>query len=200
MNNLDPKNIFKEIVITGFGGQGIVLAGKILGQAAALGDHMESTLIQSYGPESRGGACSAQVIISDSPISYPYVRSADILAAMSQGGYEKYVGMLKKDGILIVDPDLVAPKASEKEYVAIPSTRMAEEMGRKMMANIIMIGCITAVTRAVTLEAARQAVSVSVPKGTEEMNVKAFNKGHDYGMAVLKSRQKKAAGITGASS
>ena len=200
MNNLNQKKIFKEIIITGFGGQGIVLAGKILGQAAALGDHMESTLIQSYGPESRGGACSAQVIIADHPISYPYVRSADILAAMSQGGYEKYIELLKDNGVLIVDQDLVKPKDMEKEYVAIPSTRMAEEMGRKMMANIIMIGCITAVTCAVTLEAARQTVSVSVPKGTEESNVKAFTKGYDYGMAVLKSRQKKAAGITGAAS
>ncbi len=190
--------IFKQIIITGFGGQGIVLAGKILGQAAALGDHMESTLIQSYGPESRGGACSAQVIISDAPISYPYVRSADILAAMSQGGYDKYIGMLKPDGILILDQDLVAPKGFNREFVAIPSTRMAEEMGRKMMANIIMIGCITAVTGAVTLEAARKTVAESVPKGTEDMNIKAFTKGHDYGLSVLKSRQKKAAGITGA--
>jgi 2-oxoglutarate ferredoxin oxidoreductase subunit gamma len=200
MSGKKKDKIFKQIIITGFGGQGIVLAGKILGQAAALGDHMESTLIQSYGPESRGGACSAQVIISDSPISYPYVRSADILAAMSQGGYDKYVGMLKKEGILIVDQDLATPKGFEREYVAIPSTRMAEEMGRKMMANIIMIGCITAVTGAVTLDAARQTVADSVPKGTEENNVKAFIKGYDYGMSVLKSRKKKAAGITGASS
>ena len=200
MNNLNQKKIFKQIIITGFGGQGIVLAGRILGQAAALGDHLESTLIQSYGPESRGGACSAQVIISDQPISYPYVRSADILAAMSQGGYDKYINMLKDTGVIIVDQDLVKVKDTEKEYVAIPSTRMAEEMGRKMMANIIMIGCITAVTGAVTLEAARHTVSVSVPKGTEENNVKAFTKGYDYGMAVLRGRQKKAAGITGAAS
>jgi 2-oxoglutarate ferredoxin oxidoreductase subunit gamma len=198
MKNTNQRKIFKQIIITGFGGQGIVLAGKIMGQAAALGDHMESTLIQSYGPESRGGACSAQVIISDTSISYPYVRSADILAAMSQGGYDKYIGMLKDDGILIVDQDLAKPHGFEREYVAIPSTRMAEELGRKMMANIIMIGCITAVTGAVTLESARKTVSDSVPKGTEEMNVKAFSKGHDFGLSVLKSRQKKAAGITGA--
>jgi 2-oxoglutarate ferredoxin oxidoreductase subunit gamma len=138
------------------------------------------------------------VIISDAPISYPYVRSADILAAMSQGGYGKYIGMLKEEGILIVDQDLVTPQGFGREYVAVPSTRMAEELGRKMMANIIMIGCITAVTGAVTLEAARKTVSGSVPKGTEEMNIKAFNKGYDYGLSVIKSRQKKAAGITGA--
>jgi len=179
MSDIKKGKTFNQIIITGFGGQGIVLAGRILGQAASLGDHMESTLIQSYGPESRGGACSAQGIISDNPISYPYVRSADILAAMSQGGYDKYVGMLKDSGILIVDQDLVAPKNFTREHVAIPSTRLAEEMGRKMMANIIMVGCITAVTRAVTLEAARQTVSVSVPKGTEEMNIKAFTKVYD---------------------
>ena len=87
-----PENTEKkEVIITGFGGQGIVLAGRILGEAAALGDKKESTLIQSYGPESRGGACSAQVVISDQSIHYPYIKSPDILVCMSHSGYEKYI-------------------------------------------------------------------------------------------------------------
>ena len=81
-----------EILITGFGGQGIVLAGQIVGKAASLIDHKESTLTQSYGPEARGGSCSAQVIISDGFIHFPYVRQPDILVCMSQGGFDKYAG------------------------------------------------------------------------------------------------------------
>ena len=187
-----------EVVITGFGGQGIILAGRILGEAAALGDHKESTLVQSYGPESRGGACSAQVVISDQSIHYPYIRQPDILVCMSQSGYEKYIDSLKKEGLLLIDQDLVAPGKISNDTFAIPATRMAEELGRKMMANIIMIGFFTAITRKVSLEAARTTVVGSVPKGTEEKNTQAFTRGYDYGLALLKGREKKAAGKTGA--
>ena len=188
----------KEIVITGFGGQGIVLAGKILGQAASLGDHLNSTLVQSYGPESRGGSCSAEVIISGESIHYPYVRMSDILVCMSQSGYEKFIGRLKEDGTLLIDQDLVNPGGVARRTFSIPSTRMAEELGRKMLANIIMLGFLTAVTQAVSVDSARDTVIRSVPKGTEEMNGKAFGKGCDYGLAVLKGMMKKAAGRAGA--
>lgn len=182
----------KEVIITGFGGQGIVLAGKILGQAASLGDHRQSTLIQSYGPESRGGACSAQVIISDDTINYPYVRTPDVLAGMSQSGFDKFVGQVMPKGILLVDQDLVKPKGIGRKFFAIPATRMAEELGRKMMANIIMIGFITAITGLTSVEGTRDSVLTSVPKGTEKMNTTAFNKGYDFGLALLKAREKKA--------
>jgi len=188
----------QEIIVTGFGGQGIVMAGIIVGKAAAIGDHKQSTLVQSYGPEARGGACSAQVIISDETIHYPHVRDPDILVCMSQGGFDKFIGQLKEKGALLIDQDLVQPRGTERDFFAIPSTRMAEELGRKMMANIIMFGFFTAVTGAVTVDAARNAVAESVPKGTEKMNETAFNKGCDYGFAVLKGRQKKANGKTGA--
>jgi 2-oxoglutarate ferredoxin oxidoreductase subunit gamma len=191
----------KEILITGFGGQGIVLAGNIVGKAASLGDHRESTLTQSYGPEARGGACSAQVIISDATIHYPYVRKPDILVCMSQGGYDKHAGSLKDGGTLIIDEDLVQPTGlKDGDYFAVPATRIAEEIGRKMMANIVMLGFFTAVTNAVSLEAAQNAVTGSVPKGTEKMNIAAFDKGYDRGMATLKGRRKKAAGQKGAGS
>ncbi len=189
----------QEILITGFGGQGIVLAGLIVGKAASLGDKRESTLTQSYGPEARGGACSAQVIISDATIHYPYVRHPDILVCMSQGGYDKYIEILRDESTLIVDQDLVlAEKIKRSDYFAVPATRMAEELGRKMMANIVMLGFVTAVTGAVTVDSARATVEGSVPKGTEKLNLSAFNKGYDYGVAVLKGRQKKAEGKKGA--
>jgi 2-oxoglutarate ferredoxin oxidoreductase subunit gamma len=188
----------KEIIITGFGGQGIVLAGRIIGMAAALGDKKESTLVQSYGPESRGGACCAQVIISDDTIQYPYVAMADVLACMSQSAYEKYKGQLKPDGFLLTDKDLVTPDG-DREFFAIPSTRMAEELGRKMIANIIMIGFATSVTGVLSEKAAKEAVLASVPKGTEKLNMNAFEKGYDYGLSKLKARRKKATATTGAS-
>ena len=197
MNSQNEGSWKKEIIITGFGGQGIVLAGRILGQAVALGDNLESTLIQSYGPEARGGACSAQVIISDGSIHYPYVRYPDILVCMSQSGFDKYVNDIKEGGTLLIDQDLVQPRGFRRDFFSVPSTRFAEELGRKMMANIIMMGFLTSVTEAVSAEAAREAVEESVPKGTEEMNLKAFNKGWDYGMAVLKGREKKASGKMG---
>ena len=188
----------QEIIITGFGGQGIVLAGRVLGQAAAIGDHRQSTLVQSYGPEARGGACCAQVIISDGSIHYPHVRHPDILVCMSQAGFDKFIGQLKEDGTLLIDQDLVQPGRIETNLFSIPSTRMAEELGRKMMANIIMFGFFTAVTKAVSADGARSTVVQSVPKGTEETNLTAYNKGYDYGLAVLKGQQKKATGKTGA--
>ncbi|MFP4477576.1 MAG: 2-oxoacid:acceptor oxidoreductase family protein [Desulfatibacillaceae bacterium] len=184
----------KEIVITGFGGQGIVLAGKIVGKAAALGDKMESTLIQSYGPESRGGACSAQVIIAATTIDYPYVRKPHILAAMSQAGFEKFIDQVQDDGLVLIDQDLVKPRGVDREIFAVPATRMAEELGRKMMANIIMVGFFTAITGAISKEAAEKTVEGSVPRGTEQMNLNAFNKGHDFGVALLRGKDRKATG------
>jgi len=187
----------QEIVFTGFGGQGIILAGRILGKAAVIGDHRESTLVQAYGPEARGGACSAQVIIADQPIHYPYVRRPDVLVCMSQAGFDKFIDQLKEGGTLLIDKDLVQPKGVSGDFFSIPSSRMAEEMGRIMMANIIMLGFFTAVTGAVSVASARDAVMKSVPKGSEEMNATAFNKGCDYGLAVLKGREKKSSGKAG---
>ena len=198
MNREKEERTHQEIIFTGFGGQGIVLAGRILGEAAVLGDHRQSTLVQSYGPEARGGACSAQVIISDDSILYPNVRYPDILVCMSQGGYDKFIDQLKEGGTLLVDQDLVQSRGIDRDFFSIPSTRLAEELGRKMMANIIMLGFFTAVTRAVSVDAAHSAVLVSVPKGTEKMNEAAFDKGCDYGLAILKGRQKKATGKAGA--
>ena len=118
---------------------------------------------------------------------------------MSQAAYEKYIDDLKKDGLLMIDQDLVRHKG-KREYFAIPATRFAEELGRVMMANIIMIGFLTSISKVVSKKAAEESVRESVPKGTEEANLKAFQKGFDYGVAILKGREKKAAGQTGATS
>jgi len=200
MNEMKEKKKYKEeVTITGFGGQGIILAGRILGMAASLGDKKESTLVQSYGPESRGGACSAQVVISNKSIHHPYIKNSDILVCMSHSGYEKYIDSLKTEGLLLIDQDLVHPTGRAKDsFFPIAATRMAEELGRTMMANIIMLGFLTAITNIVSLEAMKKAVTESVPKGTEDNNINAFNKGFDSGLAFLKASERKAAGQTGA--
>jgi len=201
MDGTTTEKLKKEIIITGLGGQGIVLAGQVLGTAACLTDHRESTFTQSYGPESRGGSCSAQLIISDKPIHYPYVRNPDILVCMSQMGYEKYRHLLKDDAILIIDQDMVrSTDNAGGDVFPIPATRIAEELGRKMMANIVMLGFVTSITGAVSLKGMLTSVADSVPKGTEEVNIAAFNKGYDFGQALLKARQKKAAAKKGAGS
>ena len=194
INKQKQKKGKKEIIVTGFGGQGIIMAGRILGMSAALGDRMHSVFTQSYGPESRGGACTAQVIISDARIHYPYVVHPDILICMSQGGYDKFIGRIKQKGILLIEQDLVRPGALKRDFFFIPATRMAEDLGRKMIANIIMVGFCVSITKVISKDAALDSVTKSVPKGTEEVNTKAFNKGYDYGLATLKGCGKKAAG------
>lgn len=188
--------MYQQITITGFGGQGVILAGRILGEAAAICDHLESTLVQSYGPESRGGACSAQITIADGPIHFPYITKPDILVCLSQSGYDKHVATLNEGGTLVVEQDLVKP-VGDREYFAIPCTRYAEELGNKMMANIIMIGFLAAITGIVSQQSARSTVEKSVPPKTIEKNIKAFERGWAYAQATLKGRRKKAAGRIG---
>ena len=182
----------KEILISGFGGQGIVLAGNILGKAAAIHDRKHATLTQSYGPEARGGSCSAQVVISEEEILFPYVENPQVMVCMSQEGYTKNVNALISDGILIWDSDLVQTNDLDSNWTTyhIPATRFAEELGNTMMANIVMLGFLSAVTDLVTVDALREAVLSSVPPHTKEKNAKAFERGHEYGKAILKSLAK----------
>jgi 2-oxoglutarate ferredoxin oxidoreductase subunit gamma len=187
------KNNDIEIRIAGFGGQGIILAGYIIGKAAAIFDNKFSTLIQSFGPEARGSSCSAQMIISDSQILYPYLVVPEISIILSRDAYDRFVKELPANCIMLIEKDLVIPdKRSDKHKVyAIPATRLAEEMGRKIVMNIITVGFFSSVTGITSYEATRKAVESSVPPGTEEMNIKAFETGYQYGVELLKSEPKK---------
>ena len=180
-----------EIRLSGFGGQGIILAAYILGKAAALYDRKHATMTQNYGPESRGGACSGQVIISDAPVSYPHLTRPNTVVAMSQEAYVKYSSDLSDGGLLLVDEDLVQTSGGtlNARLCRIPATRIAEEMGRKMIANIVMLGCLAALDSTVSPDALRQAVRDSVPKGTEDLNVTAFERGYAYGKHLLEEGQ-----------
>ncbi|UCG68873.1 MAG: 2-oxoacid:acceptor oxidoreductase family protein [Thermoplasmata archaeon] len=175
-----------DVKLCGFGGQGIVLSGYILGKAASIYEKKEAVLTQSYGPEARGGACSADVVISDVKIDYPYLKDVNILVVMSQEAYFTYTKQLGKNGILLIDEDLVEMdmkqigKQKWKIY-KIPATRFAEELGKKIVANIVMLGFFTAVTDVVGYEAMKSAILSSVPKGTEKLNEGAYERGYRHG-------------------
>jgi 2-oxoglutarate ferredoxin oxidoreductase subunit gamma len=180
----------KDIIITGFGGQGIILAGNILGKAATLFDHKNATLIQSYGPEARGGACAAQVVISEGEIEYPYIDNPHVLICMSQEGYSSNVPKLRPEGVLFTDSGLVRtddpplPDTVAAAY-SIGATALAEEMGVRMMANIIMLGFSAAISKLVSHEALKEAMGSSVPKGTEEKNLAGLERGYQAGLEAL---------------
>ncbi len=171
-----------EVLLVGTGGQGIVLQGYILGRAAALHGGKESTFIPSYGAEARGGESKAQVIISDEPIDYPYVTKADVMVAMATHAYEKFIYTLKEDGVLLYDDELVQlnEKSCSIKKFGIPATKIAEELGNRVIANIVMLGFLAEATRVVSHEAMEKGVADSVPKKFLDLNVKAFHRGCDY--------------------
>jgi 2-oxoglutarate ferredoxin oxidoreductase subunit gamma len=177
-----------EIRITGFGGQGVILCGYIIGKAASIFNDQHSTLTQSFGPEARGSACSAQVIVSDDRVLYPYVTFPKILIAMSKDGYLTHKDKIAKDCIIVYEKDLVPLEkhGSDVKAFGVPATRFAEELGRKIVLNIVMLGFFGAVSGILPKEALRKAVESSVPSGTEELNLKAFDKGYEYGMSLKK--------------
>ncbi len=171
-----------RVKIAGFGGQGIILSAYIIGKAASLFDDKKASMTQTYGPEARGGACSSQVVISDQEIDYPLVNSADILITMSQEAYDIFLPILRKNGILLYDTDLVTQFRSHADFVvkAIPATRLAEEMGKKIVANIVMLGFATAQAGIASPEAMAESIRQSVPKKFIDLNIKAFETGFQY--------------------
>jgi len=162
----------KEIRIVGFGGQGIILAGVILGEAATRAGHW-AVQTQSYGPESRGGAARSEVVISDDPIDYPRVSRADVVIALSQEGFKKYGTDLNDGGVVVVDTSLVEAEGA----LALPFTTTAEEVGRKIVSNIVMLGYLGALLDILPLKLLEETVLANIPKGTEELNRRALAAG-----------------------
>ena len=176
-----------EIRLAGSGGQGLVLAGVILAEAAGIYDGKFVCQTQSYGPEARGGASKAEVVISDAEIDYPKAIQPDVLVALSQKALDVYLGDLKSEGVLLVDADLV-PEVPAAGALSIPFTRLAREAGRELMANIVALGALAAVTGAVSREALRAAVLARVPAGSREMNRQALEAGMAAGAKSLAER------------
>jgi 2-oxoglutarate ferredoxin oxidoreductase subunit gamma len=174
----------KEIRIAGFGGQGIVLSGNIIGKAASIFTKRYAVLTQNYGPESRGGSCTAEVVISDEPIDYPYATSPQVQIILSKEAYVKYGQNAPSKTLVIVDSELVKVDPKQKpQPLSIPASRMAlEEIGRPVVANIIMLGFLAANSDIVSAEALKNAILDSIPAGTQDINMKAFELGYNYGI------------------
>lgn len=174
-----------EIKIGGFGGQGVILSGYIIGRAASIYDNKYATMIQAFGPEARGSACSAQVIVDEEPIAYPYITSPTMMVLMSQEAYTRFSPELAPGGLMITEEELVTVRTVPPgiRHLSIPATRIAEELGKKMVVNIVMMGYFGAMAGVMSREALRKAVEVSVPKGTQELNLKAFDRGWEYAPA-----------------
>lgn len=168
-----------EMRLSGEGGQGLVLAGRILAEAAAIYDELNATQSQSYGPEARGGASKSEVIISDGEIDYPKAEQLDLQLALTQEALDKYWRDLRPGGWLIVDEDAVTRiPQGDFRLVRIPFVRLARErLGKAIAANIVALGVIVRLSGVVTREAAEEAILARVPRGTEEPNRKAFDLG-----------------------
>lgn len=178
-----------EIRFAGFGGQGIIKSGIITAAAASIHAGKNAVQTQSYGPESRGGACKSEVVISEEEIDFPKVVEPDILVLMSQHAYIDYVDDIKAGGTVILDPDMIPREKDSKnvKVFRVPATKIAEELGRKIVANIVMLGAFVAITEVLDENAVREAVKDNVPRGTEELNLAAFQKGYEYGKSLLKA-------------
>ena len=176
-----------EIRVAGFGGQGVILSAIVLGKAASIYQGEYATMTQNFGPEARGGACSAQLMLSDQPVLYPYVTQPDVLVVMSQEAYTKFAPELKDGGTLLIERDLVrvTETSAQTRIYSIPATRIAEELGKRMVLNIVMVGFFAAVTQLLEADAVRKAIADSVPSSFRDLNLKAFDKGYEYGQAAL---------------
>lgn len=181
-----------EVRIAGFGGQGIIRAGLMLAMAACIHSDKNAVQTQSYGPESRGGSCKSEVVISDEEIDYPKVVDPDILIVLSQEAFNKYSDSLKPSGTLLLDQDMVPRhEFNDKARVfMVPSTKIAEELGRTIVANVVMLGALVAITGITQPEAFKNSLLSNIPKGTEKLNLAAFEKGYQYGKELLEGTSK----------
>lgn len=179
-----------EIRVAGFGGQGIIRAGLMLATAACIYGDKNAVETQSYGPESRGGACKSEVVISDEEIDFPKVSEPNILIVMSQEAYDRYVETLKKGGILLLDSDLVLKQKENPgiQVFEIPATKIAEELGNTIVANVVMLGAFTSITNLVEVEAVKKSILDNIPRKTEKLNLDAFEKGYEYGKSLQEKR------------
>ncbi len=169
-----------EVRIAGYGGQGVILSGIVLGTAAAIYGGRFCTQVQSYGPEARGGACKSEVVIADEEIFSPVVTAPDFLVVMSQEALDKYVSDLRDGGTLIADEDLVRniPEREDIHVYRVPVARVANrKLGNRMFTNIVMLGAFAGITGIVSKDEMREAVKNTVPKPTVDRNLTALEEG-----------------------
>lgn len=177
-----------ELRFSGAGGQGLITAGIIMAKAASIYQGIQAVQSQSYGPEARGGASKSEVIISDEAIDYPKVTKCDALLAMTQEACNKYSDDLKEGGVLLYDSDLVTklPAGNFKKVGFNIINTAKNDVGREIVANIVALGAMVALTGQVTRENAEKAVLSSVPEAFIDLNKKAFNMGFERALAASK--------------
>lgn len=175
-----------EIRVAGFGGQGVITLGYVLANAAGIYDGKYSLMSQSYGPEARGGACRSDVIISDEPIDYPKISSLDYLIAMSIDAYNQFHSTLESNAKMILEKNLVKVDnfPQDVEVYQVPAIKIAEELGNRLTANMVMLGAVQSITDVVSSESLKQAVEYRFPRYIE-INLKAIERGMEIGVATM---------------
>ncbi len=168
-----------EIRIAGFGGQGVGLAGYILGKAVTLHADLEAVMTQAYGPEARGGASSTSIVVADEPIDYPFVHQPDILVTLSQEAYSRFRPGVRPEASILIDDGLVRTVEEDNHY-RIPATSLAEDLGRRIVANVVMLGFLTGVTGVVERAAMIKAIETSVKSKSVPLNLEAFDRGYQF--------------------
>ena len=183
---------YYEVRLAGLGGQGIILAGIIVAEAAGIHEGKEVVQTQAYGAAARGGFSRSDVVICDEEILYPKASKLDFLLAMSQSAYEENLPSLKKGGVLLVDSTYVSEVSGSKMY-AIPFSKIArEKFSRENVANIITLGAITQIFPIISKDSMEKAVLSRVPERFIEMNKKAFKEGVKAGKKILKEAKEEA--------
>jgi 2-oxoglutarate ferredoxin oxidoreductase subunit gamma len=177
-----------EVRLAGEGGQGMILAGVILAEAAAVHDGLNAVQTQSYGPEARGGASRSEVILARGEIDYPKVMAADLLLCMSQEACDKFYSQVKDEGLIVVDLTNVSRLPSHRA-IAVPISQIAEEVtGRRITASTVALGFVCGLTGLVSRDALEKSIAERVPAGTEEMNLKALAAGFGEAERVCRER------------
>ena len=179
-----------EVRLAGFGGQGIIRAGLMLAMASSIYDNKNAVQTQSYGPESRGGSCKSEVVISDEEVDYPRVVEPDVLVTMSQEAFTTYAKTLKPGGTLLLDPDMVPRHDfnNSARIFKVPSTKIAEELGKTIVANVVMLGALFGTEQMpISIETVKAIIQERFPAKVATINIKAFDLGYKLAKKMLVS-------------
>lgn len=180
-----------NVRFSGAGGQGVILSSVLLAKAYGLGEDYNISQTQSYGPEARGGACKAEVVISDENIDYMKVDTADVFIAFNQAGYEKYGTTVKDGAIVLVNSTLVETESDN--HFRIPATQIAEEMDKPFVVNMIMLGALTKLLPKLHYPTVEAEIMANFAASIAGVNIEAYDRGYQYMARQIEERNKKSA-------
>lgn len=179
-----------NVRFAGAGGQGVILASVLLAKGYGLGENYNISQTQSYGPEARGGACKAEVVISDEDIDYMKVDTADVFIALNQIGFDKYIDTVKKDAIVLINSTLV--ESDNPDYYRIPATDIAEEMGKPFVVNMVVLGALTKLLPKIHFDTVEEEIKKNFAASIAGLNITAYRKGYDSMAEALAAERKMA--------